>query len=154
VLVEYTVYWHYKGSSPQVCYGEAGWTKTPVPDDTTCTPVDDPSCKTSPAAGSTDPKLGDLSGTSGATVTGITRVVDPTTGVVTITITYSNGAQATITRSESVDTITTETCDADGNCVTDVAHKDTADASIVNGGDERGTRAHTGRVSWHELLND
>jgi hypothetical protein len=147
VLAEYTVYWHHPDNG---CYGDAGWTKTPAADDGSST-------STAPAAGSTDPKLGDLSGTSGATVTSVTRVVSG--NVVTITITYSTGAQATITRTESTDadgrtTITTVTCDADGNCVTDVVHEDTAASNIVNGGDERGTRAHTGRVSWHELIND
>jgi len=144
VLVEYTVYWHHPDNG---CYGDAGWTKTPAADDGNSTPQ-------SPAAGSTDPKLGDLSGTSGATVTDVTRVVAG--NVVTTTITYSTGAQATKTRTETIDadghtTITTETCDADGNCVTDTVN---TDANFIPPTDERGNPAHTGRVSWHELIND
>lgn len=147
VLVEYTVYWHHPDNG---CYGDAGWTKTPAADNGSST-------STTAAAGSTDPKLGDLSGTSGASVTNVSRTV--TGNVTTTVITYSTGAQATITRTLSTDvdghtTITTVTCDADGNCVTDVVHEDSAASNIVNGGDERGTRAHTGRVSWHELRND
>jgi len=144
VLAEYTVYWHHPDNG---CYGDAGWTKTPAADNGSSTPQ-------SPAAGSTDPKLGDLSGTSGATVTDVTRVVAG--NVVTTTITYSTGAQATITRTETIDadgrtTITTETCDADGNCVTDTVN---TDANFIPPTDERGNPAHTGRVSWHELIND
>ncbi|GAB1233746.1 PilC/PilY family type IV pilus protein [Ferrigenium sp. UT5] len=147
VLVEYTTYWHHPDNG---CYGAAGWTKTPAADNGSSSP-------TTPAAGSTDPKLGDLSGTSGATVTSVARNV--LGDVITTVITFSNGAQATITRTlltggDGRKTITTVTCDADGNCVTDVVHEDSADSNIVNGGDERGTRAHTGRVSWHELRND
>jgi len=144
VLAEYTVYWHHPDNG---CYGDAGWTKTPAADNGSSTPQ-------SPAAGSTDPKLGDLSGTSGATVTDVTRVVAG--NVVTTTITYSTGAQATKTRTETIDadghtTITTETCDADGNCVTDTVN---TDANFIPPTDERGNPAHTGRVSWHELIND
>ncbi|GAB1232840.1 hypothetical protein UT4_13060 [Ferrigenium sp. UT4] len=148
VLVEYTVYWHHPTNG---CYGAAGWTKTPAADNGSSSP-------TTPAAGSTDPKLGDLSGTSGATVTSVARNV--LGDVTTTTITYSNGKTAKITRTLSTDvdghkTITTETCDAGLlHCVTDVVHEDSAASNIVNGGDERGTRAHTGRVSWHELRND
>lgn len=147
VLVEYTVYWHHPSNG---CYGVAGWTKIPGPDNGSTTPV-------TPAAGSTDPKIGNLSGSGGGTVTSVTRTV--TGNVTTTVITYSTGAQATITRTGTIDadghkTITTQTCDADGHCVTDVVHQAAQNSNIVNGGDERGTRAHTGRVSWHELIND
>ncbi|MHB1117329.1 PilC/PilY family type IV pilus protein [Sideroxydans sp.] len=147
VLVEYTVYWHHPDNG---CYGDAGWIKSPGPDNGGSTP-------TTPAAGSTDPKIGNLSGSGGGSVTNVTRTV--VGNVTTTVITYSTGAQATITRTETYNadgstTITTETCDADGNCVTDAVKKERPEDDFVNGGDERGTRAHTGRVSWHELIND
>jgi hypothetical protein len=152
VLVEYSAYWHNKGPSPNVCMGEDGWTKAPLPDaDPTGGPVDG-------APGATDPKLGDLSGSSGGTVTSVTRTV--VGNVTTTTINYSTGVSATITRTENVDrTITITTQDAD--CVTagvgcsgitEIIQPPTG--IILTGGDERGTRARTGRVSWHELIRE
>jgi Tfp pilus tip-associated adhesin PilY1 len=148
VLVEYTTYWHHPDNG---CYGAAGWTKAPGPDNGASTP-------TAPAAGSTDPKLGDLSGSGGGSVTSVTRVV--TGNVTTTTITYSTGKTATITRTANTDgTITVVTRDADcvtagAGCtgVTEIIQPPTG--NILTGGDERGTRARTGRVSWHELIRE
>lgn len=148
VLVEYTTYWHHPTNG---CYGAAGWTKAPGADNGASTP-------TAPAADSTDPKLGDLSGSGGGSVTSVTRVV--TGNVTTTTITYSTGKTATITRTANTDgTITIVTRDADcvtagAGCtgVTEIIQPPTG--NILTGGDERGTRARTGRVSWHELIRE
>lgn len=148
VLAEYTTFWHHPTNG---CYGDPGWTKAPGPDNGSSSP-------TTPAAGSTDPKLGDLSGTSGGTVTSVTRTVAG--NVTTTTITYSTGKTATITRTANADgTITMVTRDADcvaagASCtgITEIIQAPTG--NILTGGDERGTRAHTGRVSWHELIKE
>jgi hypothetical protein len=146
VLVEYTVYWHHPNG---LCYGSVGWSKAPARESTTGTP-------SAVLPGSTDPKIGNLSGTGGGTVTSVTRVV--TGNVTVVTITYSSGATATITTTVNADGSTTVvTRDADcvtagSGCtgVTNKIRKD--DGNIITGGDERGTRARTGRVSWHELI--
>jgi Tfp pilus tip-associated adhesin PilY1 len=148
VLVEYTVYWHHPDNG---CYGDAGWTKSPAPDNGSST-------ATTPAAGSTDPKLGDLSGTSGGTVTSVTVTV--TGNVMTTTITYSTGGQAIITRTTNADgSVTILTRDAD--CVASGAGctgiSETiynTEGTVLTGGDERGNQVRTGRVSWHELIRD
>jgi hypothetical protein len=155
VLAEYTVFWH--NTEIGKCYGEAGWTKIPPPETSTAG-------FTAHAPGSTDPKIGDLGGSSGGTVTSVTRTV--VGNVVTIIINYSTGGHAEITRTETTDvngnkTITTVTKDADcvaagAGCtgVVDVVTESNSDTNMVNGGDERGTRARTGRISWHELIRD
>lgn len=147
VLAEYTVYWHHPTNG---CYGAAGWTKAPGPDNGASTP-------TTPAAGSTDPKLGDLSGTSGGTVTSVSRTV--VGNVTTTTITFSTVKTAIITRTANTDgSITTNTRDADcvtaGVSCTGITETIYPASTILTGGDERGTRARTGRVSWHELTKE
>ncbi|MBI3222016.1 MAG: PQQ-binding-like beta-propeller repeat protein [Nitrosomonadales bacterium] len=148
VLAEYTVFWHHPSNG---CYGASGWTKAPGPDNGSSSP-------TTPAAGSTDPKLGDLSGTSGGTVTSVNRTV--VGNVTTTTITYSTGKTAIITRTANADgTTTINTRDADcvsaGVGCTGITETIAAPAGVIlTGGDERGTRAHTGRVSWHELIRE
>ena len=144
VLAEYTAFWHHPSNG---CYGDAGWTKAPGPDNGSSTP-------TSPVAGSTDPKLGDLAGTSGGTVTSVTRTV--VGNVTTTTITYSTGKTATITRTTNADgSITTVTRDADcGAGCAGITETIYSTSTVLTGGDERGTRARTGRVSWHELLKE
>jgi hypothetical protein len=148
VLAEYTVYWHHPSNG---CYGDAGWTKTPGPDNGASTP-------TTPAAGSTDPKLGDLSGTSGGTVTSVTVTV--TGNVMTTTITYSGGGQAIITRTTNADgSVTIVTRDADcvaagAGCQGISETINSTSGTVLTGGDERGNQVRTGRVSWHELLRD
>lgn len=68
VLAEYTTFWHHPTSG---CFGTTGWTKNPGEDTGSSTP-------STPAAGSTDPKLGDLSGTGG-TVASVVTIGDTTT---------------------------------------------------------------------------
>lgn len=146
VLAEYAIYWHHPNGK---CYGDSGWTKAPPQDNGASTSV-------APAPGSTDPKLGDLSGAGGGTVTSVTTTV---TGNVTVTtITYSSGRTATITRTANADgTVTIVTRDADcvlagSSCVGVTETVQAAGGSSLSGGDERGSQAKTGRVSWHEII--
>jgi hypothetical protein len=146
VMAEYTTFWHHPNNK---CYSDTGWLKAPPTDNSSTT-------FTTPAAGSTDPKLGDLSGSGGGTVTDINiAVLGATT---TTTITYSTGKTATITRTANADgTVTIVTRDADcvtaGAGCTGVTETVLSTAgSIKTGGDERGSQARTGRISWHELI--
>ncbi|MEP6790573.1 MAG: hypothetical protein ABI907_04335, partial [Ramlibacter sp.] len=151
VLAEYSTYWHHPNGK---CYNSAGWTKTPDADTGGSTLA-------AKAAGSTDPKLGDLSagsagGGSGGSGSGggvsVTSVTVTTVGAVTTTvITYADGTSATIVRTANSDgTVTIVTTDALGNVTTQtIANKD---GSLLSGGDERGLQARTGRVSWRELI--
>lgn len=138
VLTEYITYWHHPNN---LCYNSTGWVKAAVPDNSSSSP-------STPAAGSTDPKIGDLSG-GGGTVTDVTRTV--VGNVTTYRITYQNGSQATITRTANADgSVRIVTCDAGGNCQTqDIA---ASKGTILVGGDERGLQVKTGRVSWHEIV--
>lgn len=170
VLAEYIIYWHHPN---RVCYQEAnttwyngtsggnslssaasgawntpakmvgtGWTKTP-PEDTRHT-----SATSTPANGSTDPKLGIL---------GSTGTVDSTTtsnGVTTIT--YTDGSKTVITRAVltgGLVKITTVQYDAAGNEI-NRDEKTVADASgkTTAGGNEKGKLPKTGRISWRELF--
>ena len=148
VLAEYTTFWHHPNGK---CYGDAGWTKAPPTDVSASSAV-------TPAAGSTDPKLGDLSGSGGGTVTSVTRVVAG--AVTTTTITYSTGKTATIKRTANPDgTVTIVTRDADcvtaGAACTGVTETVAASGgSVLTGGDERGSQARTGRISWRELIRE
>jgi hypothetical protein len=141
VLAEYATYWHHPNGK---CYSSSGWTKTPGADDGSSTP-------SAKAAGSTDPKIGDLSagGGSGVSIVSVTTTVD---GAVTTTvIVYSNGTRATIVRTANVDgTVTIITTDAQGNVTSQTIAN--SDGSLTSGGDERGLQARTGRVSWRELV--
>lgn len=143
VLMEYGTYWHHPNGK---CYNSSGWTKTPPADDGASTPG-------TKAAGSTDPKLGDLSaggGGGGGTIVSVTTTV---VGSVTTTIiTYTDGSYATITRTANADgTVTIVTVDALG--VRTVQTLANPDGSLRTGGDERARQAaRTGRVSWRELV--
>ena len=146
VLAEYAIYWHHPNGK---CYQDGGWTKAPPQDNGGSNAI-------SPAAGSTDPKLGDLSGVGGGSVTSVTTVVN---GNVTLTtITYSSGRTATIERTTNADgTVTIVTRDADcvlagSSCVGVTEIVQAASGSSLSGGDERGSNATTGRVSWHEII--
>lgn len=142
VYGEYTTFWHHPNGK---CYGTAGWTKAPPQDNSSSAPE-------VPNAGSTDPKIGDLSG-GGGTAISVTRAV--VGNVTTTTITYSGGGVATITRTVNADnsvTFRTRAADcADASCETVQIIASSA-GSIMTGGDERGLQARTGRVSWHELI--
>jgi len=141
VLAEYTTYWHHPNN---LCFYSSGWTNTPGEDLGSTAPSD-------PDAGSTDPKIGDLSGSDGGTVTDIAVIVSG--NVTTTTITYNTGDTATIVRTANADgTVTIVTTDADGNVTTETVA--VAGGSIKTGGDERGSQSRTGRISWHELIRD
>ncbi|MCW5645109.1 MAG: hypothetical protein KIT63_23655 [Rhodoferax sp.] len=143
VLAEYNTYWHHPNGK---CYGDTGWSKTPGPDNGS-------SSSSNKAAGSTDPKIGELGvGAGNITDTTTTTVGDVTTTV----ITYSSGLTARIVRTAnrtggqldgSVTIVTTDTA---GNVTTQVIAS--AKGSIRSGGDERGLQARTGRISWRELV--
>lgn len=168
VLVEYIFYWHHPRN---MCYhtastawkktnnnGDArnsvalmtgnGWTKAPPEDNAVST------ANTTPAAGSTDPKLGVLGSTG--TVTSTTTTV--TGNVTTTTITYTDGTRQTIVQtanSNGTVTITTTMYNADGTVATTTTSVvANAAGSVKTGGDERGLQARTGRVSWHELIRN
>jgi hypothetical protein len=168
VLVEYIFYWHHPRN---MCYstsgtawkrtnnsGDAwntaalmtgyGWTKAPPEDNAVST------ANKTPAAGSTDPKLGVL-GSTGTVVSTTTTV---TGNVTTTIISYTDGTRQTTTQtSNSNGTVTiTTTLHAADNTVTSTTTSIVADAagSVKTGGDERGSQARTGRVSWHELIRD
>ena len=146
MLAEYAIYWHHPNGK---CYSSSGWLKAPPEDTGSSTSV-------TPAAGSTDPKLGDLSGSGGGTVTSVT--VKVTGNVTTTTITYSTGRTATITRTQNADgSITIVTRDADcviagASCTGVTETVQASSGSVLSGGDERGSQARTGRVSWHEII--
>lgn len=150
VLVEYVAFWHtpdLRTTPPSQntgpCYGDAGWTKAPVQDPSS-------SAASTKAAGSTDPKIGDLSAGGNGTVTSIlTTVVG---NVTTTVITYSNGSTARIVRTANSDgSVTIVTTDASGNVTTQIVAA--TGGSVKSGGDERGLQARTGRISWHELVS-
>lgn len=93
VLAEYTTFWHHPTSG---CFGSAGWTKIPGPDNGSST-------ASTPAPGSTDPKIGSLSGSS-SNIVSVVTVGDTTT------ITYVDGSRDIIQRIANADgTVTTIT---------------------------------------------
>ncbi|MFA6970209.1 MAG: PilC/PilY family type IV pilus protein [Gallionella sp.] len=168
VLVEYIFYWHHPRN---VCYDTAGtawkqtnnngdawntvtlmtgsgWTKAPPEDNAVST------ANSTPATGSTDPKLGVL-GSTGTVSSSSTSVAG---NVTTTTINYTDGTRQTIVQTANSDgtvTITTTMYAAD-NTVTSTTTSVVANAagSVKTGGDERGLQARTGRVSWHELIRN
>jgi hypothetical protein len=147
VLAEYATYWHHPNGK---CYSKTDWTKTPGADDG----ASDPSAK---AAGSTDPKIGDLSAGTGSGVTILDVTMTVAGDVTTTIIRYSNGTQASIVRTENRKadgtkdgTVTIVTTDALGNRTEQKIAN--AEGTVVSGGDESGPHARTGRVSWRELV--
>jgi Tfp pilus tip-associated adhesin PilY1 len=142
VLAEYSTYWHHPNNK---CYHDTGWSKTPGADTGTST-------QKTKAAGSTDPHIGDLSAGSASGTGTITSTTTTVTGDVTTTIiTYSGGSTATIQRTVNADgTVTIVTTDALGATTTQTIAN--AAGSVRAGGDERGSQARTGRISWRELV--
>ncbi|MDO8457849.1 MAG: PilC/PilY family type IV pilus protein [Burkholderiaceae bacterium] len=144
VLAEYATYWHHPNN---LCYSNSAWTKVPATDEGT-------SNQSAKAPGSTDPKLGDLSagggGGGGGTITDVTTTA--VGNVTTTVITYSDGSQATITRTANADgSVSIVTVDALG-VRTEQTIANT-DGSLTTGGDERGSQAaKNGRISWRELV--
>jgi type IV pilus assembly protein PilY1 len=167
VLVEYITYWHHPRG---MCYSTAstawsltnnngdawntpalmagnGWTKAPPPDNAVST------ANATPAAGSTDPKIGTL-GSTGTVASTTTTVVG---NVTTTTIIYNDNTKTTIVQtanSNGTVTIVTTQYAADQTTVTATTTEIVANAagSVKTGGDERGLQARTGRISWHELV--
>jgi type IV pilus assembly protein PilY1 len=176
VLAEYAIYWHHPR---RVCFGDAnttwyngnsggngynskssgtwnvaglmtgtGWTKNPPADTNTGTASD------TPASGSTDPKLGTLGQSGGAVTTSVTSVVG---NVSTTTTTYVDGSMSivvTTSNSNGTSTIVTTQKNSEGQTVGTPTTVNVADAAgtVKTGGDERGTTAKTGRISWRELI--
>lgn len=137
VLAEYTTFWHHPSGK---CFGSTGWTKTPAPDLSSST-------LQTAAAGSTDPKLGDLSGstsnsatlTTGSTTCGTagsTKTYTNADGskLVVTTIARSDGSIVTITTSYPVG-VTTTIChvvNTDGTVTS--TSSDTSSGIVANGG--------------------
>lgn len=141
VLAEYALYWHHPNGK---CYNSTGWTKTPGVDNGSSTP-------SAKAAGSTDPKLGDLSAGGGGGVSLVSVTTTVSGNVSTTILVYSNGTQASIVRTANTDgSVRIVTTDAQGN-VTDQSIAN-SDGSLVAGGDEAGLQPRTGRISWRELV--
>jgi len=165
VLAEYIFYWHHPRN---MCYDTAstawkksnnkgdawntvalmtgsGWTKAPPEDNAVST------ANSTPASGSTDPKVGVLG--SGVGCTPVTTVVG---AVTTTTTTCTDGSKTVVQQtanSNGTVTMVTTIYDTSGavlSAVTSVVAN--ASGSIKTGGDEDGEQARTGRVSWHELI--
>jgi hypothetical protein len=148
VLAEYVIFWHTPdpvtmAQNTGPCYSDSRWTKTPAHDSTT-------SPLATKAQGSTDPKIGNLSGTGGGGVISTTTTV---VGNVTTTIfTYAEGVTASIVRTANADgSVTIVTTDASGDVTTQIVAG--TSGSVKSGGDELGLQARTGRISWRELVS-
>lgn len=138
VLAEWTTFWHHPNGK---CYGVAGWTYAPTEDTGSSVPV-------TPAAGSTDPKIGAFGAAQG---TAISVTVTVSGNVTTTVITYISGATTTVVKTRNSDgTATIVTTNSDGTSTTE----NVADqaGNVVSGGDEKGGQAKTGRISWTELF--
>lgn len=125
------------------------WTKAPPADTSRCTPIEGATYCKEPAAGSTDPHIGDLS----AGVAGdVADVESNTVGNVTTTvITYTDGTSATIVTTHNDDgTVTIVTTDATGTTTTQTV-ADTAGGSGTSGL-LSGSTSGVGRISWRELI--
>lgn len=137
VLAEYTTYWHHPNS---LCFASAGWTKAPGEDTGSSTP-------STPAAGSTDPKIGDLSGTS-SNIDSVVIAGD------TITITYIDGSRRIIQSIANANgTVTTITTDIPAGVDGTISHVINADGTITttithaDGSTATGTAAAGGSVT-------
>lgn len=136
VLAEYTTFWH----ANSLCFGDAGWTKIPTP-----TAYTAPKSMPAAAAGSTDPTGGSFKATSNVASVNTTVSGNVTTTV----ITYADHTTQTTTRTKNADgTVTIYTVNPDGTSNT-VTEADTL-GTVTSGGDEKGTQAKTGRISWTE----
>jgi hypothetical protein len=136
VLAEYNTYWHHPNGK---CFGSTGWTKIPGADNGGSNP-------STPAAGSTDPKLGNLSGNGGTVVsvvtTGDTTTVTYVDGSKDITqrITNANGTVTIITIHfpAGVGGTISHIINLDGSVTTTITH--------ANGTHATGTAAAGGTV--------
>jgi hypothetical protein len=115
VLAEYSTYWHHPNGK---CFNSSGWTKAPGPDTAGNPPTP------TPRQGATDPKIGNLSGSSGS-ISSITIVGNTTT------IVFTNGSSMVIIRVVNADgTVTTITVNIPGGTVTATAIVN-SDRSVV-----------------------
>ena len=146
VLAEYVTYWHHPTGR---CYGAPGWTKLAAPDLT----ASDPRNFQTPAAGSDDPSTGTFRATSAilSVATTVTTVSGLT--VTTTVTTFSNRSTKTVAKTANLDGTTTIVTTFPDGTTTRVTLASTA-GSVKTGGDEKGSQAQTGRVSWSELLRN
>jgi len=151
-IADWATYWHHPNGK---CYGDTGWTKMPPQDFS----PSDPSVWQTPAAGSADPNVGSFRATSNivSVVTTTTVRTETVAGVAvqlktTVQVTtYADGTTKTVTRTQNADgTTTIVTVTPDGKTTTETV-ANTA-GGTGTGGDEKGSQAKTGRVSWSELL--
>jgi len=156
VIAEYTMFHHTKHLN--VCYGDAGWIKTPPVDTRACGAVDSKTTKkcavpVDPGT-ATDPKIGNIGG--GSAVESVTQTV--LGDVTTTSIVFVSGLKARIIRTANADgsiTIVTRV----GTDLSDAGNYSETKETIANkagavksGGDERGLQARTGRISWREVV--
>ncbi|OFZ67860.1 MAG: hypothetical protein A2V79_00800 [Betaproteobacteria bacterium RBG_16_56_24] len=137
VLAEYNTYWHHPNAK---CFHSTGWTKTPGEDTGEATPG-------TKAAGSTDPKIGDLSGDT-------SNIVSVVIAGDTITITYTDGSRRIIQKiANADDTVTTITTDIPAGVNGTISHVINADGTITttithaDGSTATGTAAAGGSVT-------
>jgi hypothetical protein len=142
VLAEWVTYWHHPSD---ICFGETGWTKLAAKD---LTPSDSSVWRT-PAAGSDDPNTGSFRATSA-----IVSVATTVTGSVTTTVTtYADGKTLRVVKTANADgTTTIVTTLPDGSATTVTVPNTTG--RVTTGGDEKGSQAKTGRISWSERLRN
>ncbi len=146
VYAEYVTYWHHPLGK---CYGATGWTKLAAPDLT----ASDPSVWQTPAAGSDDPSTGSFRATSSIVSVATTVTTVAGLSVTTTVTTYADATTKTVAKTANADgTTTIVTTYPDGSTTTETV-ANTA-GSVKTGGDEKGTQAKTGRVSWSELLRN
>ena len=146
VLAEYVFYWHHPLGK---CYGALGWTKLAALD----LSASDPTVWQTPAVGSDDPSSGSFRSTS-AIISVATTVTTVSGLTVTTTVTtYSNSTTKTVAKTANADgTTTIVTTYPDGTTTTETVAS--TGGSVKTGGDEKGSQAQTGRVSWSELLRN
>ena len=125
------------------------WTKAPFTDSSGCTPSGTNTYCTAPAAGATDPHIGNLSAGVSGDVSAVTT--DTVGNVTTQTITYTDGTRSTKVTTQNADgTTTIVTTDRTGTTTT------TTIASTGGGsgtsGLLSGSTSGIGRISWRELI--
>lgn len=116
VLAEYTTFWH---NPNDLCFNATGWSKTPGADNGSTATI-------AGEAGATDPKIGNLSGSS----SNVSSVV--TTGDTT-TVTYVDGSRDIIQKIINANgTVTTITTNFPGGVTGTITHVINSDGSITS----------------------
>jgi type IV pilus assembly protein PilY1 len=137
VLAEYTFFWHHDN---KLCYGQANWNPAPAQDPSSSARSE------SRAAGSADPADGSFGGNqAGASSSVVTRVVS---GVVTTTITYTDGSTKTIRyidRGDGTESVTTTS----GQVVS--TRTRAASGQALAGLPQ--SRRPSARVNWREIVS-